>query len=103
MISHQRGIHTVTDRRRTAALDVAQNGRTGVYAGRSLDLVGQILGADNAFRNNDDEMLLAGDLRLTHALQDVTLKGRRESPAAEPPAHRWQCPHSGQYNRHDGP
>ena len=43
VVTHSRSVHTVTQRGRAAALDVAQNGGTGVDAGAGLDLVGDLL------------------------------------------------------------
>ena len=74
VVAHQRSVDAVTHRGRTAALDVAQNGCAGVDTGSSLDLVGQLLGTDDALGHDDDEVLLAGDLGLAHALQDVALE-----------------------------
>ena len=48
VVAHQGGVHTVTNRGRTAALDVAQNRCTGVNAGSGLNLVGKLLCTDNA-------------------------------------------------------
>ena len=38
VVTHSRSVHTVTQRGRAAALDMAQNGGTGVDAGAGLDL-----------------------------------------------------------------
>lgn len=67
VVAHQRGVHAVTDRRGAAALDVAQNGCTGVNAGGRLDLVGQLLRTDNALGHDDNEVLLARDLGLARS------------------------------------
>ena len=43
VVTHSRSIHAVTQSGRATALDMAQNGSTGIDAGASLDLVGDLL------------------------------------------------------------
>ena len=75
MIAHQRGVHTVADRRGTAALDVAQHGGAGVHTGRIAWIW---LASSWAPTTPSDTMMmkcfLPVDLGLAHALQDVALK-----------------------------
>ena len=74
MISHEGCVHAVPHRGGTAALDMAKNSGAGVNAGGRLNLIGQLLRAHNAFRDDDDKVLFAGHLGLAHPLQDIPLK-----------------------------
>ena len=87
MVAHERGVDAVAHGGRTAALDVAEHGGAGIDAGGRLDLVGQLLRADDALRHDDDEMLFAGGLGGAHALQDIALEsnGRSGSSTASAP------------------
>ena len=73
VVTHSRGVHTVTQRGRAAALDMAQNGGTGVDAGAGLDLVGDLLRMTDALGHDDDKVALAGALGLDDLIEDVAL------------------------------
>ena len=64
VVAHSRSVHTVTQRGRAAALDVAQNGGTGVDTGAGLDLVGDLLRVADALCDDDDEVTLDGAIGL---------------------------------------
>ena len=73
MVANCRSIHAVAERGRAAALDMAQNGGTGVDAGAGLDLVCDLLCVAHALGNDDDEVTLAGLLSLSDLIQNITL------------------------------
>ena len=73
VIAHRGSVHAVTQGGRTAALDMAQNRRTGIDAGAGLDLVGDLLRMADALCHDDDEVTLAGTLSLGDLIQDVVL------------------------------
>ena len=73
MIAHCRSIHAVAERRRAAALDMAQNGGASVDAGAGLDLVGDLLRVADALGDDDDKVALAGALGLNDLVEDVAL------------------------------
>ncbi len=73
VVTHGGSVYAVAQSGRTAALDVAQDGGTGINAGAGLDLVGDLLRVANALGNDDDEVALAGALRLGDLIEDVVL------------------------------
>ena len=73
VIAHCGSIHAVTQSGRATALDMAQNGSTGIDAGAGLDLVGNLLRVANALGNDDNEVALTGALRLGDFIQNVVL------------------------------
>ena len=74
IVAHAGCQDTVVDGRRTAALDVTEDGGAGFDAGLSLDLTGHFRCIAAAFREDDDEVLLAGGDGLLHTLDDVDVE-----------------------------
>lgn len=64
VVAHGGSVYAVAQSGRAAALDVAQNGGAGINAGAGLDLVGDLLRVADTLGNDDDEVALAGALRL---------------------------------------
>ena len=74
MVAHLACHNTVTERRGTAALYMAKDGRTALDAGLLLDALADIFGVTYALCNDHDEVALAGLLCVADALDDVLFK-----------------------------
>ena len=73
VVAHSGGVHAVTEGGRAAALDMAQNGSTGINASAGLDLVGDLLRVADALCYDDDKVALTGALGLPDLIENVVL------------------------------
>ena len=87
-IAHLGGVDTVTAGGRAAALDMAQNGHTGIQIDGFLDPGGDVGSGAGAFGHNDHVMGEAVKAGLTDLFDDVPLKingflGNQDSRCAD--------------------